>query len=106
MVFGAELTIVESRGGRITPDLLPRMIDTAEQFAADPDAYWTNQLHNRDSLVGYRGVARELLEQMDRPVDVFCATVGAAGLVMGVAEALDDVGWRPRKVCWRGPRPG
>lgn len=90
--FGAELTIVESVGGRITPDLLPRMIDTAQRFAAEPDTYWTNQLHNRDSLVGYREVGRELLDQMDRPIDAFCATVGTAGLVMGVAEALGEGG--------------
>lgn len=90
--FGAELTIVDSEGGRITPDLLPRMIDTAQQFASEPDTYWTNQLHNRDSLVGYRDVGRELLEQMDRPIDAFCATVGTAGLVMRVAEALGEGG--------------
>lgn len=87
--FGAELTIVESDGGRITPDLLPRMIDTARQFAAEPDAYWTNQLHNQDSLVGYREIGRELLEQMDRPVDVFCGSVGTAGMVMGVDDMLN-----------------
>ena len=87
--FGAELTLVESDGGRITPDLLPRMIDTAREFAAEPDAYWTNQLHNRDSLVGYREIGREVLHQMDRPVDAFCASVGTAGMVMGVAESLN-----------------
>lgn len=87
--FGAELTLVESDGGRITPDLLPRMIDAARQLAAEPDAYWTNQMHNRDSLVGYREIGRELLQQMDRPVDVFCGSVGTAGMVMGVAETLN-----------------
>lgn len=86
--FGAELTLVESKGGRITPDLLPRMIETAREFASEPDAYWTNQLHNRDSLDGYREIGRELLEQMDRSIDVFCGAVGTAGMVMGVAEAL------------------
>ncbi len=88
--FGAELTLVESDGGRITPDLLPRMIGTAERFAAEPDAYWTDQLNNPDSLVGYAGIGRELLQQMDRPIDAFCASAGTAGMVMGVAEALHD----------------
>lgn len=96
--FGAELTLVESDGGRITPDLLPRMIDTAREFAAEPDTFWTNQLHNQDSLVGYREIGRELLEQMDRPVDVFCGSVGTAGMAMGVAEALNGETTRTRIV--------
>ena len=47
-------------------------------------------MHNADSLVGYRGVGRELLEQLGRPLDAFCAAAGTAGLVMGVASALAD----------------
>jgi cysteine synthase A len=90
--FGADLTIIESEEGQITPDLVDRVIETARAYAAEPDTYWTNQLHNPDSLVGYREVGRELLGQLDRPIDVFCATVGTAGLAMGVAEALDEGG--------------
>jgi len=88
--LGAELTIVPSEGGRITPDQIPRMMDQAAAYAAEPDTYWTNQLHNSDSLVGYRRVGVELLDQLDLPIDVFCAAVGTAGLVMGVASALAE----------------
>ncbi len=90
--FGAELTIVPSDGGRVTPDLIPRMIEAARELAAEPNTYWTDQLKNADSLVGYRGVGTELLEQMDRPIDLFCAAVGTAGLAMGVSAALKDGG--------------
>ena len=48
------------------------------------------------SLAGALNVAdarvAELLEQMDRPIDVFCASVGTAGLAMGVSGALHDGG--------------
>jgi cysteine synthase len=88
--LGAELTIVPSEGGRITPDLIPRMMDQAAAYATEPDTYWTNQLHNADSLVGYRRVGVELLQQLDRDIDVFCAAVGTAGLVMGVSAALAE----------------
>lgn len=98
--FGAELTIIESDGGTVTPDLVPRMVEQASQYAAEPDAYWTNQLENSDSLVGYAGVGRELLEQMDRPIDVFCAAVGTAGLVMGVAAAFAEGGSDARVVVF------
>ncbi len=90
--FGAELTIVASEGGKVTPGLTPRMIAKAAEFAAEPDTYWTDQLNNADSLVGYRAIGRELLEQMDRPIDAFCAMVGTAGLAMGVSSAFADAG--------------
>lgn len=52
--FGAELTLIESDRGTITPELISRVIDKAREYALEPDTYWTNQLHNGDSLVGYR----------------------------------------------------
>ncbi len=60
------------------------------EFAAEPGTYWTDQLNNADSLAGYREIGRELLEQVDRPIDVFCAMVGTAGLAMGVSGALAE----------------
>jgi cysteine synthase len=98
--FGAELTLIESDGGMITPELVQRMIDKAGEYASEPDVYWTNQLHNRDSLVGYREVGRELIQQMDRSVDCFCAGVGTAGLAMGVSEAFDEAGSGARVVVF------
>src|SRR2546428_8809594 len=42
--FGAELTLVPSQGGQITPDLLPRMIEEARTIApSGQDTYWTDQ---------------------------------------------------------------
>jgi cysteine synthase len=98
--FGANLTVVPSEGGRITPDLVPRMIEQASKYAAEPDTYWTDQLNNADSLVGYRNVGVELLEQLDRPIDVFCAAVGTAGLARGVSAALSDGGSDARIVVF------
>jgi len=98
--FGAELTIVPSDGGRVTPDLIPRMVAVARGYASEPDTYWTNQLSNEDSIVGYRGIGDELLTQLDRPIDVFCAAVGTAGLAMGVSSALSDGGSPARIVIF------
>ncbi len=96
--FGADLTVLESEGGKVTPSLVPRMVAKAEEYAAEPDAYWTNQLENHDALVGYRTLGEELLDQMDRPIDVFCAMVGTAGLAMGVSAALAEGGSAARIV--------
>jgi len=98
--LGAELTIVPSDGGKITPDLTPRMIETAREIAADPDVYWTDQLNNTDSLVGYYQVGVELLEQMQQPIDVFCCAVGTSGMATGVRNALDDADSAARVVIF------
>jgi cysteine synthase A len=98
--LGAELTIVPSVGGKITPDLTPRMIETARELAADPDVYWTDQLNNTDSLVGYYQVGVELLEQMQQPVDVVCCAVGTSGMATGVRNALDDADSAARVVIF------
>lgn len=98
--LGAELTLVPSDGGNVTPELVPRMVEKAAEYAAEPDSYWTDQLNNADSIVGYRGVGAELLEQLDRPIDVFCAAVGTAGLAMGVAAALSDGASKARVVVF------
>jgi cysteine synthase A len=98
--LGADLTIVPSVDGKITPDLTTRMIETARELASDPDVYWTDQLNNADSLVGYYEVGVELLAQMGRPIDVFCCAVGTAGMATGVKNALEAGGSDARVVIF------
>jgi cysteine synthase len=90
--FGADLTVLKTPDGKITPDVVPKMVAKAAEYAAEPNTYWTNQLNNADSLVGYRGIGVELLEQLEDPIDVFCGMVGTAGMIMGVSAALSDGG--------------
>ncbi len=86
--FGAELFIVPSKGGVTTPDLIPRMMQQAESLAEPEDCYLTNQLHNSDIIVGHHNIGKELLQQLDRPIDAFCGGVGTAGMLMGVSVEL------------------
>jgi cysteine synthase A len=86
--FGADLTIVPSVGGKITPELVRRMIDEARKIAEANHGYWTNQLHNVDSTKGYEQIGWELLKQVDRPIAAFCGGVGTAGMLIGVSRAL------------------
>ncbi|HEY6627875.1 MAG TPA: cysteine synthase family protein [Acidimicrobiia bacterium] len=98
--FGAELTIVPSEGGMITPDLIPRMIEKATEYASEPGTYFTNQFHNRDALVGHRHFGEELLGQIGRPIDVFCTAVGTAGFSMGVSSVLKEASPSTRVVLF------
>jgi cysteine synthase len=97
--FGAELTIVPSEGGKITPDLVPKLMARAEEIAREEPSYWTNQLHSTDSLKGYEAIGRELLRQADK-IDVFCGAVGTAGMLMGVARAFREAGAGTRIVAF------
>jgi cysteine synthase A len=89
--FGAELTVVPSTGGKITPDLFVRMWEETVLIAAREGAFWTRQFHNTDALVGYEEMGREMLAQVSEggmSIDAFCAAVGTGGMLAGVSRAL------------------
>jgi cysteine synthase A len=87
-IFGAELDIVKSTGGKLTPDLVPRMIARAQEIAAEQPSYFTNQMQNPDMVAGYASLGEELLEQMEAPIHTFCGAVGTSGMLMGTARVL------------------
>jgi cysteine synthase A len=97
--FGADLHLVPSQGGKVTPDLIGRMMELAGQFAKEGNSYATNQLYNTDLLRGYEQIGDELLQQVDRPIDAFCGGVGSAGMLVGVSRALRRGGSRARIVA-------
>lgn len=88
--FGAELEIIASHGGKITPDLVPRIIGRAKQLAQADNTYFTDQFNNRDSIIGYMQIGYELLQQVTNPISAFYGGVGTAGMLMGVAHALRE----------------
>ncbi|MFF3442468.1 PLP-dependent cysteine synthase family protein [Streptosporangium sp. NPDC002721] len=89
--FGADLTVLPSQGGQITPALFDRMREEVGRIVERHDAFWTDQFHNTDALRGYERMGREILDQAaagGARVDAFCAGVGTAGMLTGVATAL------------------
>jgi cysteine synthase A len=98
-VFGAELDIVASQGGQVTPDLVPRMMERARAIAASGPSYQTDQLHNADAVKGYEPVGRELVQQVEGPIHAFCSAVGTAALLMGVSRILRRLDPAPRIVA-------
>ncbi|WP_460984188.1 PLP-dependent cysteine synthase family protein [Spirosoma fluminis] len=86
--LGAEIQLVPSEGGQITPDLIPRMIGLASELGQHPENYWTRQFENRDAIEGYRKMGQEIIQQCPAAVDVFVAAVGTAGMLTGVSQEL------------------
>jgi cysteine synthase len=97
--FGADLRIVPSDGGKVTPALFERFRSDIAKLAAEPDTFWTDQFHNTDALEGYAGIGRELLEQTGGRIDVFCGAVGTGGMLLGVTRALRQGDSRARIVA-------
>jgi cysteine synthase A len=97
--FGADLRMVPSDGGQVTPALFERFRKEIAVLANEPDTFWTDQFHNEDAIQGYMGIGRELLEQTSGKIDVFCGAVGTGGMLRGVSRALRDAGSRARIIA-------
>ncbi len=87
-VFGAELEVLKSEGGKLTPDLVPRMMARAREIAAEGPSYATDQMRNPDMLAGYEPLGEELLAQISGPIHAFCGAVGTSGMLMGTSRVL------------------
>jgi cysteine synthase len=96
--FGADVEIVPSDGGQVTPGLFDRFRARIAVMKEEPNTFWTDQFHNADALNGYRQIGVELLEQLGS-VDVFCGAVGTAGMLVGVSRALKAAGTTTRIVA-------
>lgn len=87
--LGADVVLVVSPDGKISKNLIPDMMKKAEEIAdTREDYYRTDQLNNRDSLIGYEGIGHELVDQFPNGIDAFCGAVGIGGMVMGVSRVL------------------
>ena len=85
--FGADLELVPSDGGKVTPALFDRFKARIAELARDPNTFWTDQFNNADALDGYANIGHELVEQVGH-VDAFVGGVGTGGMLMGVARVL------------------
>ncbi|MEO7531448.1 MAG: cysteine synthase family protein [Sediminibacterium sp.] len=86
-LFGADMEIVPSVDGKITPDLFLRMEARVLELQKE-GAYWTQQFVNEDALIGYSILGKEIITQLNKSIDIFCAAVGTAGMLSGVGNEL------------------
>lgn len=96
--FGANVEIVPSDGGKVTPALFDRFKTRIAEMTTESGTFWTDQFHNADALNGYRSIGTELLEQLGS-IDACCGAVGTAGMLVGVSRALKEGGSRARIVA-------
>ena len=87
-LFGADLEIIHSEGGMITPELFDRMKARTDELCTDPNYYPTRQFSNEDAFTGYKTLGLEIVKQMPAPISAFCAAAGTAGMVGGVTQII------------------
>ncbi len=88
--FGAEVEIIHADGGVLTADVINRMIARAKELADKPGTFWPDQVNNLDNKLGYHGMAREIIAQIDGPIDEFVMAAGGGGCISGNSEILKD----------------
>jgi cysteine synthase len=86
--LGAELTLVPSKEGKVTKQLILDMIETAREMSRQPNTFWTDQFNNKDSMEGYIPMGEEIWLQTDGKIDAFVHAVGTSHSLRGVATAL------------------
>jgi cysteine synthase A len=96
--FGADLELVPSDSGTVTPALFDRFRARIKELTKDPNTFWTDQFNNADALDGYATIGRELIEQAGW-VDAFVGAVGTAGMLVGVSRALKHAGSSARIIA-------
>jgi cysteine synthase A len=88
--FGAEVEIVHAEGGVLSADVIDRMIKRVKELVKDPGTFWPDQVNNMDNKRGYHGMGREILADIDGPIDEFVMAVGGGGCISGNAEILKE----------------
>ena len=90
--LGADLEVIKSEDGKITKELIGKMIERAEEISVEPDTFFTDQLNNMDVIEGFVPLGDEILQQLNGKVDAICDTVGTAGTLMGIAKSFKNKG--------------
>ena len=93
--FGAKVIVEKSETGSITPELIKRMRDRAYELAKNPRTHYVDQFGSLDVRAGYKSLGREVAKEIEGDIDVFCASVGTGGALMGTYDGLIDSNLNP-----------
>ena len=86
--FGAEVEVLESDAGKVTPKLFDRFKARIAELAEEPDTWWAEQFVNPGNATAYRALGQEIVEELGDGIDGFVMGVGTGGCFSGVAEVL------------------
>ena len=96
--YGAELVLIHDEGdiGACIQECVRTALAMA---AADPHVFVPQQFENpANPAIHHDATAAELIEQVERPIDGFCAGIGTGGTITGIGRRLREA--NPDVVIW------
>ncbi|HIJ12593.1 MAG TPA: cysteine synthase family protein [Halobacteriales archaeon] len=97
--FGAEVVVINSPGGKITPELIQKMKNKAYELAEQPNTFYADQFNSPDIKNGYESLGVEIASQLENKADVLCAAVGTGGALMGTYSGMVSSGMDPKLIA-------
>jgi cysteine synthase A len=88
LAFGAEVEVLESDGGKVTPALFDRLKARIAELAEEPGTWWAEQFVNPGNATAYRALGQEIVDELGDSIDGFVMGMGTGGCFSGVAEVL------------------
>ncbi len=88
--FSAQITDEPSDHGRISEELIKRMIARADEISQQPNHWFADQLNNHDAIRGYYKLGHEIWSQSGGRVSAFVMMVGTAHAIHGVTQVLRE----------------
>lgn len=96
--YGAEVILIHDAGD--IGACIEECLQTALRMAEENDKVFVPQqfANINNTLAQKDGTAKEILEQMDRPIDGFCSGIGTGGTITGIGETLKES--NPNMIIW------
>ncbi len=96
--YGAELLLIHDDDN--IGECIEKCIQKVEEMKeSDPRVFVPNQFANPQNLEAhFRGTAKEILEQVDGPVDGFCSGFGTGGTLTAIGQVLKKA--NPNILIW------
>ncbi|MDC6350945.1 cysteine synthase family protein [Zeaxanthinibacter sp. PT1] len=88
--FGATVELIHAENGKLTGEVINRMIARAKELIAEDDTFWPDQINNPDNKRGYHPMGREILNELGTEIDEFVMAVGGGGCISGNTEILKE----------------
>ena len=89
--YGAEVVLVHDEGniGKCIEDCLKKIEEIKQERG---NVFVPKQFENKANVAVHKeNTARELIEQIQKPIHGFCCGIGTGGTITGIAEALKEV---------------
>ena len=86
--YGAEVRLTPA--GNSIKEAIDNSVAEARRLSEErEDCWWADQFRNTDNVRAHRETtAREILRQVDGPIDAFVSGIGTGGTITGVGETL------------------